>query len=76
MTEAHQKSMSRLEGLRHQEMTAAHQKSMSLLEGLVIKSQSKTQQEINEIRESVQQVKHEVKTLKKRTNEQTDEVST
>ena len=57
-------------------MTAAHQKSMSLLEGLVIKSQSKTEQEIHEIRESVQQVKHEVKTLKKRTNRQTDEVST
>ena len=76
MTVAQQKSMSCLEGLSHQEMTAAHQKSMSLLEGLVIKSQSKTQQEIHEIRESVQQVKHEVKTLKKRTNEQTDEVST
>ena len=76
MTVAHQKSMSCLEGLSHQEMTAAHQKSMSLLEGLVIKSQSKTEQEIHEIRESVQQVKHEVKTLKKRTNRQTDEVST
>ena len=75
MTAAHQKSMSCLEGLSHQEMTAGHQKNMSLLEGLVIKSQSKTQQEIHEIRESVQQIKHEVKTLKKRTNEQTDEVS-
>ena len=76
MTAAHQKSMSCSEGLSHQEMTAGHQKNMSLLEGLVIKSQSKTQQEIHEIRESVQQIKHEVKTLKKRTNEQTDEVST
>ena len=75
MTVAHQKSMSCLEGLSHQEMTAGHQKNMSLLEGLVIKSQSKTEQEIHEIRESVQQIKHEVKTLKKRTNEQTDEVS-
>ena len=75
MTAAHQKSVSYLEGLSHQEMTAGHQKNMSLLEGLVIKSQSKTQQEIHEIRESVQQIKHEVKTLKKRTNEQTDEVS-
>ena len=75
MTAARQKRMSCLVGLTHQEMTVAHQKSMSLLEGLVIKSQSKTQQEIHEIRESVQQVKQEVKTLKKRTNEQTDEVS-
>ena len=57
----------KMEPKGHQEMTAAHvhQKSMSYLEGLIIKSQSKTQQEIHEIRESVQQVKHEVKTLKK-----------
>ena len=67
----------KMEPKGHQEMTAlhVHQKSMSHLEGLVIKSQSKTQQKINELRESVQQVKHEIKTFKKRKNEQTDEVS-
>ena len=55
----------------HQAMRASHQESMSRLEG-VFESQSKTQKDIHEIRESVQQVKQDVKSLTKGRNEQTD----
>ncbi|CAH3019036.1 unnamed protein product [Porites evermanni] len=57
----------------HQELRAAHQESMSRLEG-VRESQTKTSQAVDEIRESIQEVKQEVKGLTKTKSEHADEV--
>ena len=57
----------------HQELRAAHQESMSRLEG-VCESQTKTSQAVDEIRESIQEVKQEVKSLTKKKSEHADEV--
>ena len=57
----------------HQELRAAHQESMSRLEG-VCESQTKTSQAVDEIRESIQEVKQEVKGLTKKKSEHADEV--
>ena len=57
----------------HQELRAAHQESMSRLEG-VCESQTKTSQAVDEIRESIQEVKQEVKSLTKTKSEHADEV--
>ena len=57
----------------HQEFRAAHQESMSRLDG-VCESQTKTSQAVDEIRESVQEVKQEVKSLTKKKSEHADEV--
>ena len=57
----------------HQELRAAHQESMSRLEG-VCESQTKTSQAVDEIRESIQEVKQEVKGWTKKKSEHADEV--
>ena len=57
----------------HQELRAAHQESMSRLEG-VCESQTKTSQAVDEIRESIQEVKQEVKGSTKTKSEHADEV--
>ena len=57
----------------HQELRAAHQGSMLRLEG-VCESQTKTSQAVDEIRESIQEVKQEVKSLTKKKSEHADEV--
>ena len=57
----------------HQELRAAHKESMSRLEG-VCESQTKTSQAVDEIRESIQEVKQEVKGLTKTKSEHADEV--
>ncbi|CAH3015667.1 unnamed protein product, partial [Porites evermanni] len=57
----------------HQELRAAHKESMSRLEG-VCESQTKTSQAVDEIRESIQEVKQEVKSLTKKKSDHADEV--
>ena len=57
----------------NQELRAAHQESMLRLEG-VCESQTKTSQAVDEIRESIQEVKQEVKSLTKKKSDHADEV--